>query len=344
MGVKIKEIASAAGVSVATVSLVLNNKPGISETTRQKVLSIANSLYEKSDNNNFLKVSKGSIRFLKIIKHGHVLNRDHDVFISSYIDGLELETRKNGYKLEINTFNSPDYHVMIDQIEGSSIDGLIVLGTELNEKDLGVFESVSIPIVIIDTCFDFQKFDFVDMDNASAVFQIINHFAESGHREIGHITSHTDCRNFELRRISFKNAIKYFKLRYNEKYIYSVDSTFNGAYNDMLRIIKKGVKLPTALFSANDIMAYGCIKAFKETGLKIPDDISIIGFDDLPMSALMDPPLTTMRVSKRQIGKIAAQLIINRINKTFSAPTIKTTVGGKMILRKSVKNILNPDQ
>ncbi len=105
----------------------------------------------------------------------------------------------------------------------------------------------------------------------------------------------------------------------------------------MLDILKKGAKVPPALFASNDIIAYGCIKALKERGYNVPEDISIIGFDNLPLCAVMDPLLTTMNVSKRQIGKMAMRMIINRINNDFSAPAVKISISGDLIQRSSVK-------
>jgi LacI family transcriptional regulator len=340
MNITIKEIAAIAKVSPATVSLALNNKPGIREATRQKIRKIAQTLEdERNKQHAFTRITKGSIRFLKIVKHGQVLNRDHEVFISRYIDGMEQEARANGYNLEINTFKTPDVRETIAHLKDASIDGLIVLGTEFNDRDFGPFESLDIPIGILDTNFDFKNFDFVDMDNIEAVFQIIHHFIEHNHQEIGFIKSPVEVRNFELRYLGFQRALNYFEIPYNNKYVFSVNSTFDGAYHDMLQILKKGPKLPTALFSSNDLIAYACIKAFKEMGIMVPDDVSIIGFDDLPMSAMMDPPLTTMKVSQRQIGQMAIRLILGRIDCSFSAPTIKINIGGELISRKSVKTL-----
>lgn len=340
MNITIKEIAAIAKVSNATVSLALNNKPGVSQVTRQRILKIAQTLKdERNKQQAFTQVTKGSIRFLKIVKHAQVLNRDHEMFISRYIDGMEQEARQNGYNLEINTFKTSDIHEIVPYIKDAQIDGGIILGTEFNSRDLEAFENIDIPLGFIDTRFDSKRFDFVDMDNIQAVFQIINHFIEHNHQEIGCIRSSVEARNFELRYIGFQEALKYFGIPYKSHYIFSVNSTFDGAYHDMLQILKKGAELPTALFSSNDLIAYACIKAFKEMGVKVPEDVSIIGFDDLPMSIMMDPPLTTMKVSQRQIGQMAIQLLIGRINHSFTAPTIKINIGGQLICRKSVKTL-----
>ena len=340
MNIKIKDIAELANVSPATVSLALNNKPGISKATRQKILEIAQSLRDERDRQHPLTpLNRGAIRFLKIVKHGKILNRDHEVFISKYIDALEQEARQHGYNLEINTFNTSDIHETIAHIKDADIAGLIVLGTELEHRDLEPFGHIELPISFIDTRFKFKKFDFVDMDNIQAVSQIVQHFIEQGHQEIGFIGSSNHARNFELRHVGFQEALRYFKIPYANAYTFFVSSTFDGAYHDMLHILKKGAKLPTALFCVNDLIAYGCIKAFQEMGVKVPDEVSIIGFDDLPMSAMMNPPLTTMKVSQREIGQMAIQLLLGRIHGEFKAPTIKISIGGRLICRESVKTL-----
>ncbi|HHY46481.1 MAG TPA: LacI family transcriptional regulator [Firmicutes bacterium] len=338
IGVKMKDIARLANVSVSTVSLALNGKPGVSEATRQKILQIARFLADSYTADKFGHVRKGSIRFLKIVRHGHVLNRDHDVFISSYIDGLEEEARTNGYSLEVNTFVSAEMEDIIKLFRNPSVDGLIVLGTEFSEADVSAFEKVTIPVVFIDTNFDYMGFNFVDMNNMEATFQIIRHFVELGHRKIGLIRSPVECRNFKLREIGFREALRHLGIPLKEKYIFSVDSTFSGAYSDMVQLLKKATELPTALFSSNDIIAYGCIKAIKEANLKVPDDISIVGFDDLPMSALMDPPLTTMKVSKTQIGKTAMRLMIDKLKGELEVP-VKVLISGELVYRQSVRKL-----
>lgn len=334
---KYKEIAKIANVSVATVSLVLNNKPGISDATRYKILEIAKSLSENSrDRYPLNQLKQGAIRFVRIVKHGHTLNRDHDVFISAYIEGMESEARKNGYRLEVSTFKTVDVTTIFELFHDLSIDGYIVLGTELNADDIAVLANADAPIVFMDTYFDFEKADFVNMSNIEEAFRVVKFLHAKQHRRIGMVRSCVEVKNFELRDTGFKNALEHFDIPYDEKSIFTVDSTFEGAYQDMHEQLKKRGRLPTAFFVVNDITAYGCIKALKERGYKVPDDVSIIGFDDLPMSALMDPPLTTMKVSNERIGRYAMRLIIERIAQDGSLPSTKVTIGGELIERKSV--------
>jgi LacI family transcriptional regulator len=338
MGARIKDIAEKAQVSVATVSLVLNNKPGVSGQTRQKILGIARELNYDIQRGHGL-VRNGTIRFLKIAKHGHTVNRDHDVFIADYIDGLDHEAKSAGYSLEINTFKTGEISTVTKTIESSPVDGVIVLGTELNYGDVKSFEYLETPIVFIDTFYDYLSFSFVDMNNIDSVCQIVGNFYQNGHREIGFIGTPVEVNNFRQREIGFRRALKHFDIPYDESRVYSVDSTFDGAYEDMSSVLRKNPKLPTALFATNDIIAYGCIKAIKEAGYSVPDDVSIIGFDDLPMSAVMDPPLTTMEVSKRRIGQLSMTLMNSMLKTDPDLPPAKITICGRLICRKSVKNL-----
>lgn len=343
MASRIKQIADLANVSLATVSLALNNKPGVSPVTRERILSIAETLKSSSDTQSFKQLIKGSVRFLKIVKHSHIVNRDHDVFIAAYIEGMDKEARKHGYNLEITHITFDQIGEFVSHLNSSSSKGLIVLGTELNARDILDFESVNVPIVVIDTTFDFIRLDFVDMNNTEALFQIVRHLLENNHRDIGLIWGEqVEARNFELRRTAFEQAMKYFGLPFNPRSIINVDSTFTEAYQGVLQYLKREQRLPTALVCANDLIASACLKAFKESRVRVPEDVSIIGFDNLPMCEMLDPPLTTMKVSKQQIGETAMELLIGRIHHRIAAPTLKISVGGQLVVRKSVRCLPPP--
>jgi DNA-binding LacI/PurR family transcriptional regulator len=337
-GIKIKDVARIANVSIATVSLVLNNKPGVSDATRKKILQVTQSLVDSPQNQIFFNDGTAkTIRFLKIIKHGHVLNRDHNVFIASYLDGLEAEARLKGYTLEVTTLETIDNEALAS-LAHPNFQGLIVLGTELTEQDLIAFEPFSIPMVFIDTEYEHLPFNFVDMNNLEASYQIVKYFIDNGHSQIGLIKTAVDTGNFRLREQGFFNALQHYQIPLNHSHIFQVDSTFDGAYQNMLHLLKKSTSLPTALFASNDIIAYGCIKALKEFGHQVPEDISLIGFDDLPLSALMDPPLTTMKISKRQIGRTAMKLLFEKLE-SHSSVSSKIIIGSELVVRNSVKHL-----
>ena len=341
MSTTIKDIAQRADVSIAAVSLVLNNKPGVGQNTRERILKIADEL-KYHQRKPIAAADRGTVRFLNIARHGHTVNRDHTVFIADYIDGIVQRAKKLNYKIEVTSFHTAP----IEEAAGglrhqSDLGGAIVLGTELSRSDIAAFLDLSLPLVFIDTFLDYFPFDFVDMNNEDSVFKVIEHFHHHGHREVGIVQSSVNTRNFWLRKRAFGNAMRFLGRPLQPRFSFDVDSTFDGAYRDMAAHLKNAAELPTALFCINDIIAFGVLKALREAGVRVPEDVSIIGFDDLPTAALLDPPLTSIAVSKREIGKAAMSRLARRISEPMM-PAIKTVVGGTLMVRSSVKNLGPP--
>lgn len=341
MSIKLKDIADEAQVSVAAVSLVLNNKPGVGEKTRKKVLEIANrNGYELPSAKTLPKVEKGTIRFIKLASHGKALSLDSEIFITDYIDGLTHSARVHGYSLEIGSFSRQNIDEAVHTLNSSSVAGAIVMGTELDYEDLKHFEQINAPTVCFDTYFDFLQVDFIDMNNIDAVHKIVSFLHDKGHREVGMIKSRVKTKNFLLREKDFTKAMKHLALPIREENILPVDSTFTGAYEDMKKLLGGERKPPPALFACNDILAFGSIKAFKEAGLSIPEDVSIVGFGDLPLSDIMGTALTTIKVPKREMGELAMDIVIKRIEGDIERPPIKILISGQFIDLDSVKDLM----
>lgn len=336
MATTIKDIAEQADVSIATVSLVLNNKPGVGEETRKRVLRLAQEMQYATSQRVTAPPDQGTIRFLKIARHGHTVNRDHTVFISDYIDGIVQAGKELRYKTQVTSFQTTPIDEIVATIQSEpELSGAIVLGTELTREDVLKFRKVSIPLVFIDTFIEYVPFDFVDMNNLDSVFKVIEHFLHYGHRRIGLVRSSVRTRNFYLRDKAFIEGMACFGVELDTRYVFRADSTFDGAYQDMKRYLETGVELPTALFCTNDIIAFGVLKALREKGIRVPEDVSMVGFDDLPTAALLDPPLTSIAVSKREIGSTAMRRLHARIQNVPLAPS-KIVVGGELIERESV--------
>lgn len=338
MSSTVKDIAKAAQVSAATVSLVLNGKGGISDETRSRVLHAAASLnYEPRSAKGSRPARAGTLRFVKLAKHGHTVNRDHNTFISDYIDGMSHQAGVCGYKLEVVSYEGTPVDDVVASLASTSLSGVIVLGTELAEADIRRFqETATVPIVFIDTYYDVVESHFVNMNNRDAVYKILSHFAELGFRHIGFVASNVQTTNFRLRREAFVDGMKALGLAVRPRDIVTVDSTFDGAYQDMLAKLRGGLALPECYFCTNDIITFGCIKALREFKVRVPQDLSIIGFDNLPMSAAMDPPLTTIDVSKRKIGSLAITLLDELIRTPERQPPVKMQVGADLVVRGSV--------
>jgi LacI family transcriptional regulator len=346
MSVTLKDVAERASVSPASASMVLNGKPGISGETRNRVIQAALELNYNFNTTIARRSAKtNAISFLKIAKHGHTINPDHNVFLSDYVDGISQEADALGYKLQLASFDKVSIESIASDIKKESASsGLVILGTELIEDDIRVFKTLNIPFVVMDNYSEYVDCNFVDMNNREAVFKVLIHFVESGFREIGMISSNVQTMNFKLRQTAFQDGLRVLGLEQKAGTILTIDSTYQGAYEDMSALLRQGISLPECFFCANDIITYGCIKAFREHGIRIPQDLSLVGFDNLPMSSKMDPPLTSIDVSKKMIGKMAVTLLDQLMTSKIPPPSVKILVSANLVVRESVLARPNADR
>lgn len=341
MKTTIKDIADRAGVSTAAVSLAINNKAGVSEETRERVIEVARELGYEPLTKIISPESDLIIRFLKISRHGHTINKNHNYFIDAYVEGITSTASKSGAVLEVEAYNADEpLDKIISKINDSSqISGYLILGTELSEEDIRAFIATGKNIVFVDTFLDYISADFVDMNNTDAVYKLIRHFKNFGHSRIGLIKSSVNTRNFQLREKAFYQVMKAMDLEVNDDYIIDVDSTFETAYEDFKSVLTDKPSLPTVFFAINDIIAMGCMRALQDKGFNVPAEVSIAAFDNLPMSAMVSPQLTTIDVSKQDIGQTAFDMLLLKAGREESPPPRKTMIGGRLIIRQSVKDL-----
>jgi len=340
MPIRIIDIAKTLNISPATVSLALNNRQGVSTELREKIISLANELgYKGISGYKKKQPDDSTIRVLEIAKTGHIINPNHNAFIADYLKGLETQAKDLGYKVEVAFFDRVPIADIISSVKDAAVSGVVVLGTEIDPDDMEQFNNLSIPLVFIDTFNPFSAFDCINMSHTDEVYKIVKYFYDQGHREIGIAKSTYETHNLKAREIDFRDALRYFSIPIKEEYFFAVDSTFEQSFKDMSRLLATGQKPPTALFCVNDIIAYGCIKALKNMNYRIPEDVSIIGFDDLPSDTITEPPLTSIKVSTQQIGRRAIQHLAERISGNLNSMSEKVLVGGSLILRGSVRNL-----
>lgn len=330
-----RDIADAAKVSPATVSLVLNGKGDISSVTRARVLEAVAKLKYVPRSSKVSGEPGEKLRFLKIAKHGHTVNRDHSVFISDYIDGMSAEATRRNYSLEIVSFEGQPISAVVESLVGAPVGGIIALGTELSEADVELIQGIGLPTVFIDTFYDVIDANFVDMNNEDAVYKVLSRFREQGFQRIGFVASHVSTTNFRLRQDAFFKNMGRLGLKVAERDVLSVESTYDGAYADTLELLRHPIDLADCYFCTNDIIAYGFMRALKESGVRVPEDVCVIGFDNLPQSATSEPALTTIEVSKRKIGYLAVTVLDDLISAVEPQPAVKIQVGAELVLRAS---------
>ncbi|MGD1832604.1 MAG: LacI family DNA-binding transcriptional regulator [Sphaerochaetaceae bacterium] len=333
----IKEIAEIAGVSKTTVSLALNGHKGISLATRRKIIEIAHQQNYRVPSDRIVPVpNKGTIIFARLYRHGLLLNSDQNPFIIDYIDGINSVVQQSDYSFEILDYHMENPQLFIETMKKRQPAGIIVLGTELDPSQIEQLNILSSPYIVMDTYFDEIPCDYVNMSNISVVYKIVEYLKDLNHRTIFMVTSSIPSGNILMRERGFIHAAERAALPFDEESLIRVKPGFQGAYEGMKAFLHSGRALPEGLFCYNDVAAFGVIKALKEQGIKVPEDISIVGFDNLPMSIMMEPHLSTVKIPNSQIGRTAAEKLIEKIGqKKENNPTV-TLISGQLIKRDSV--------
>ena len=229
----------------------------------------------------------------------------------------------------------------IQYIKGLPISGLILMATEIVEEDLAYYKQLDVPVVLMDGCFDLEELDSVTLDNQTAILRAFRYAVEMGHRQIGYLRSATSINNFSHRLDGFMKAIRDYGLEDENHPIITLPCDVQGAHREMAAFLDhppKGFKMPTVFLSDLDYIALGAMSALKEHGLRIPEDISIIGYDDVAISTASEPPLTTVRVNHSDIGRFAARILMDRISSPRSC-NVSLQVSSQFIIRNSVKNL-----
>jgi len=335
MALKVKDIADRLGVSQATVSLVLNNKPGVSEETRKKVLKFIEEMgYDTNILSKPALKHNGNIRFIVYKKHGKVVS--DTPFFSALMEGIDSEARDSGYSLVVSYVNEKDNKPEILRIlQENPPEGIIILATEMVSEDVADFKRLGIPIVVLDNYFISEKLDTVIINNIEGAYEATKYIIKKGHTDIGYLSSKVHINNFLERREGFLKAIKESGLDFDPKFEYKIGSTLEEAYQDMLVLLDNNPPIPSAFFADNDIIALGAVKALKQKGLKIPEDVSIVGFDDMPFCEMIEPSLTTVRVYKQKMGMIAVRRLRSKIEDE-AEENVKIEIMTELIERNSV--------
>lgn len=326
----IKDIALKAGVSIATVSRVLNHDETLNAQaeTKQRIFEIAEELeYEPRAQ----KKRKKKLKFGVFYSYSPKEELEDPYYLCIRL-AIEKCLEEEGYRKQVVTLADTE-----DTLAG--VDGLICLGTftKVMIDRIGCWEK---PIVFIDACPDSNRFDSVVVDHEKAVTEVLDHLIENGHRRIGFIGCVESERNGKIvkdpRNIRFREYLEEKGL-YRPEYVKTGLCHAKYGYKLLKELYMEG-NLPTALFVANDSMASGSYKAAYELGLSVPDDISIVGFNDIPTAKYMIPPLTTVRLYMEFMGEYAVHMLEERLTGEREL-CVKVTVPTKLYIRDSVKKI-----
>jgi len=334
----IKDVAKEAKVSIATVSLVINNNNRISQDTSKKVLRVVKKLnYQPSRSARGLVSKKtGNIGF--ILTEEHFLRSEP--FYSKIFLGIEFEARIHDYYILLATV-SPSFSngdSLPRFITERNFDGIIIAGKVPSDLIYSILK-YNMPLVFVDYSLMNGDYPTVLTDNIKGGVLATNYLIENGHKNIAFIGGEISHPSIMERLQGYKLALERAELNSNDEVVITNDDNLsrkNGC--SAAEILLERTKDVTAIFSANDSIAIGVMQCLNNKGIKVPDDISVIGFDDLQADLLLDPPLTTVRVPKIDMGTEAIQLLFGIINKE-NIKAKKILVPVELIIRESTKNI-----
>ena len=331
----LRDIAKRANVSPATVSNALNGRAGVSKAVQEHILSIAQEMgYQLSREST--KASR-HVRLIIFRSHGMVVMDTQ--FFSELIESIQLECHRMELELlirHVSAKKDADYVNQINAFRSEECAGIILLGTEMNEEELKQFSDFRSPMVVLDNLFRLQKVHSVVMNNWQAGYLAAEALYAAGHRDIQHITSSIGFNNMTDRQWGLTEGLNKYGLSLENEKIWPVRPTMNGAYEDMKALLQAGKLLPEAFFAGNDIMAIGCMRAIREAGYQVPEDVSIIGMDDTSICLACTPQLSTVHVFRQELGQTVVHTLFALPEKQ-SACFIKTEVGVELVMRDSVK-------
>lgn len=359
--VTVKDVARVAEVSVGTVSRVFNNHHNVTEEIRQRVLKAASELGYAgpgrgavdrtrpnwpSSSNVHSREGRGlkEIGFIYCTSmHEHTVTANP--FWSHILYGVESETRKSNIKVTYRAIgeiaDTPD--VVLTTLSEMRLGGILLVGPA-EASTISLVKSLKLPLVLVDNYVPGLAVDAVLGDNFEGARSAVDYLINEGHTEIAFIGGSivpgprpmNKIYTIERRAAGYRTALLDAGLRINYDLYEAGGLTLEGGYQACKRLLSRFTQIPfSALFCANDATAIGSMKALREAGLRIPEDVSLIGFDDLEMVEHLTPPLTTVRVNKEALGYIAVKSLITRAT-DMDAVSVTSVLDVELIKRELV--------
>ncbi len=332
----IKDIAAMAGVSPTAVSFVLNDKSGVSEDTRQKVLEVIQKTNFKPNLNSKRLLFQKSFNISLVIKQNS--SPFHDLFYFEITKGVLEKSKEYGYNIVFTDIAFDNGKAVLPEIiEHNDTDGVIFFqDTEPTIRN--EVEKRNIPYVVVDVHSSSEDFTYVRADYQLSAYTATRYLCEKGHQAIALICS-SFIPDFYLNIVTgYTNALKETNTPIPPHWIQADAMDEQTAYQCMENILKHKDSLPTAVFCAGDVYAIGAMKCIKNHGYHIPSDISVVGLDDILLSSYVEPPLTTIAIDKFHMGSEALELLVRKINgESAQGITVQSDL---LIERASVRNCL----
>lgn len=325
------DIARRAGVSIATVSRVLNNSGNVNEQTRERILKAIRDLkYQPSRVAKRLRSKSVSSNLI-----GVLIPDIQNPFYVDVLRGIEDIAYHNNYAIIMCNYSQDEKKEMLylDILQSEAIDGLIA--APVNEDDVHLKKIVrdGLPVVCVDRGLRNEDVDIVVVDNEAGAFKAVEHLIGKGYRKIAYISGLKSIPSSRSREEGYLEAMSQHNIPVNPQYIKYGDSKYEGGFKlceELLALPEP----PDAIFAGNNLITLGALESIHNHGLRIPDDIAVVGFDDMIWSSSLNPSLTAVRQPAYDIGQRAGELLLQRIAEP-QRTCIKMILKTELILRRS---------
>lgn len=333
---RMEDVAKAAGVSRTAVSFVLNNIPdsNIPEATRQRILKAAQEL-DYIPNISALNLATGKTMMIALIVRQTSEQMSADAFLGEFMRGTTRVIEAEDYHLLVHAVEpgAPNNSTYGQLVRTRKVDGLLITSPLVNDIEVQLLHDEGTPIVLNGAA-SFSDIPSVDVDNMQGAYTAVKHLIDLGHRRIGHISnapfSYTSGRD---RLSGYQAALNEAGIAYDDDLVHAGAFTDMSSYAPMERLIDLQDP-PTAVFVGSDLVALGAVQAIHDRGMRIPDDISVIGFDNLLIGKYLQPPLTTIHLPAYDLGRRAGEMILASIRgETFQ--TLRELLPTELVIRQS---------
>ncbi len=339
MASTLEQVAQLAGVSRSTVSRVINDHPNVRAKTRTKVWqAIRESGYQPNVVARSLVTNR--TRIISMVIPEVVTTLFTDPFFPLVLRGATEACNARHYQLMLSLFTaSADPHEMYQRVmQNGYLDGAIVSSTSLDDPLISDLLRDRIPFISIGRRPD-ERVHYVDADNVGGAQMAVEHLIRLGHRRIAAITGRLDMTAGQDRLEGYRRALKAHAIPIREELIVEGDFAENSGRVGMQQLLPAS---PSAVFAASDMMAIGALKVLREAGWQVPQDVSLVGFDDIPIASVMEPALTTVRQPIERLGAMAADLLIGRLEECSEAASAhRIILPTELVIRTSCGSALS---
>ena len=347
MAIKSKELAGMLGVSAATMSLVLNHKPGISEELRNSLLERIREMgygymIREEDERGEKEETAGDKTIAYVVLSEYHDDVEEAAFFPKVIEGAEREARRLGYRFTILHIYDEKGGRLKESIRKEAFAGLLIYAAQVSREMKEALDALEVPWILIDCFCPDVEASAVTVNNRQGIYTAVKYLYGRGHRKIGYVSSGRPLCSLIERRRSFSYAMEELGLEEEARFCVEEAGTGQKAQEYLEALWKDAGRIPTAFLVENDVMAIAVYRALKSNGFRIPEDVSVIGFDGRSICSMLEPSLTTLRVPRRLMGRLLVRLLLEKIelqNRASERVTVRLEINAELVEMESVADV-----